>query len=54
MTLCMTFVRTNFDLDTKIGLGSGPISPNNKFVERKRKNYPKFRKEVAIVDGLEG
>ena len=40
-------------MDTKIGLGSGPTSPNNKFVEYGRKNY-EFKKEVTIVDGLEG
>ena len=31
-------VRTSFDLDSKIGLDSGPTSPNNKFVEHERKN----------------
>ena len=31
-------VRTSFGLDSKIGLDSGPTSPNNKFVERGRKN----------------
>ena len=33
-----SIVRTNFDLDPKTGLESGPTSPNNKFVERGRKN----------------
>ena len=32
------YVRTSFGLDPKTGLGSGPASPNNKFVERGRKN----------------
>ena len=49
----MIIVKTNFDLDPKTGLDSGPTSPNNKFVECKRKNQPGFRKEVTIVDGLE-
>ena len=31
-------VRTSFGLDSKIGLDSGPTSPNNEFVERGRKN----------------
>ena len=31
-------VTTSFDLDPKTGLGSGPTSPNNEFVERGRKN----------------
>ena len=31
-------VRTSFGLDPKTGLGSGLTSPNNKFVERGRKN----------------
>ena len=31
-------IRTSFDLDSKTGLDSGPTSPNNKFVERGRKN----------------
>ena len=31
-------VRTSFGLDPKTGLGFGPTSPNNKFVERGRKN----------------
>ena len=31
-------VRTSFGLDSKTGLDSGPTSPNNKFVERGRKN----------------
>ena len=47
------YVRTSFGLDPKAGLGSGPTSPNNKFVERGRKNQPEFRKEVTIMDGLE-
>ena len=46
-------VKTGFDLDPKTGLGSSPTNPNNKFVERGRKNQPDFRKEVTIVDGLE-
>ena len=37
----------------KPGLDSGPTSPNNEFVERGRKNYPEFREEVTIMDGLE-
>ena len=32
------FVRTSFGLDPKTGLGSGPTSPNNKFVKRGRNN----------------
>ena len=47
------FVRTSFGLDSKIGMDSGPISPNNKFIERGRKNKVEFRKDVTIVDGLE-
>ena len=31
-------VRTSSGLDSKTGLDSGPTSPNNKFVERERKN----------------
>ena len=31
-------VRISYGLDPKIGLGFGPTSPNNKFVERGRKN----------------
>ena len=31
-------LRTSFGLDRKTGLGSGPTSPNNKFVECERKN----------------
>ena len=31
-------VRTSFGLDPKIGLGPGPTSSNNEFVERGRKN----------------
>ena len=31
-------VRTSFGLDPKTGLGSGPTSPNNEFVERGRKS----------------
>ena len=50
----MKSVRTSFDLDSKAKLGLGPTSPNNKFVERGRKNQPEFRKEVIIVNGLEG
>ena len=46
-------VRTSFGLDSKIGLDSSPTSPDNKFVQRGRKNYPEFRKDVTIVDGLE-
>ena len=34
----LSYVRTSSGLDSKIGLDSGPISPNNKFVERGRKN----------------
>ena len=35
----VSLVRTNFGLDpAKTGLGSGPASPNNKFVECGRKN----------------
>ena len=30
-------VRTRFGLDSKIGMDSGLISPNNKFLERGRK-----------------
>ena len=37
----------------KTGLDSGPTSPNNEFVERGRKNWPEFREEVTIMDGLE-
>ena len=40
-------------MDSKTGLDSGPTSPNNKFVERERKNKVEFRKDVTIVDGLE-
>ena len=32
------FVRTSFSLDPKTGLGFGPTSLKNKFVERGRKN----------------
>ena len=46
-------VRISFGLDSKTGLDSGPTNLNNKFVERGRKNYPEFRKDVTIVDGLE-
>ena len=47
-------VKTSFGLDLKTGLGSGPTSLNNKFIEHGRKNYLDFRKKVTIVDGLEG
>ena len=40
-------------MDSKTRMDLGPTSPNNKFVERGRKNYPKFRKDITIVDGLE-
>ena len=46
-------VRTNFGFDSKTGMDSSLISPNNKFIERGRKNKPEFRKDVTIVDGLE-
>ena len=46
-------VRTSLGLDPKTGLSFGPTSPNNKFVERGRKNQPDFRKEVTIMGGLE-
>ena len=46
-------VWTDFGLDPKTGLGSGPTSPNNKFVEHGKKNQSDFRNEVTIVDGLE-
>ena len=46
-------VRTSFGLDSKTRMDLGPTSPNNKFVERGRKNYPKFRKDITIVEGLE-
>ena len=46
-------VRTSFGLDSKTGLDLGPTSPNNEFVERERKNYPEFREEITIVNGLE-
>ena len=45
-------VRTSFGLDSKTGLDLGPTSPNNEFVERERKNYPEFREEITIVNGL--
>ena len=31
-------VGTGFDSNPKIGMDSGPISPNNKFVKNGRKN----------------
>ena len=34
----IVIVRTSFGLDPKTGLGSGPTSPNNEFVEHGRKN----------------
>ena len=34
----LSYVRTSSGLDSKTGLDSGPTSPNNKFVERGRKN----------------
>ena len=34
----LDIVKTSFGLDPKTGLGSGPTSPNNEFVERGRKN----------------
>ena len=36
--LLIIIVRTNFGLDSKTGLDSGPTSPNNKFVECGRKS----------------
>ena len=45
-------VRTSFGLDPKTGLGFGPTSSNNKFVERGRKNQLDFRNEVMIMGGL--
>ena len=35
--LKLSIVWTSFDLDPKVGLGSSPTSPNNKFVEREKK-----------------
>ena len=32
------YVRTSSDLEPKTGLGSNPTRPNNKFVEREKKN----------------
>ena len=49
----MMSVRTSFGLDSKTGMDSSPTSPNNKFVERGRKNKVEFRKDVTIVDSLE-
>ena len=46
-------VRNSFGLDPKTGLSFGPTSPNNKFVEHGRKNWPDFRMEVMIMGGLE-
>ena len=34
----LSYVRTSSGLDSKTGLDLGPTSPNNKFVERGRKN----------------
>ena len=36
--LVIVTVRTSFGLDPKTGLGFGPTSPNNEFVELGRKN----------------
>ena len=46
-------VRTSFGLDSKTGFDSGPTNLNNEFVEHGRKNWPEFREEVTIMDGLE-
>ena len=45
------YVSTSFDLEPKTGLGFDPTSPNNKFVEREKKNQRDFRNAVTIVDG---
>ena len=37
-TSLIIIVRTNFGLDSKTGLDSGPTSLNNEFVEHGRKN----------------
>ena len=34
-------------------MGFSPISPNNKFVERGRKKWSDYRKEITIVGDLE-
>ena len=53
LTYYIICVRSNFGLDPKTELGSGPTSPNNEFVERERKNKPDFRKKVTVIGGLE-
>ena len=45
--------KDQFWLGPKIGLGFSPISPNNKFVERERKNWPDCRKEITIIGDIE-
>ena len=45
--------KDQFWIEPYAGLGFGPTSPNNEFVEREKKNQPDSRKEVTIMDGLE-
>ena len=47
------YCEDQFWLGPKIGLGFSPISPNNKFVERGRKKWSDYRKEITIVGDLE-
>ena len=48
--IIIIIVRTSFDLDSKTGVDLGPTSPNNKFVERGKKNWPESRKNVSVVN----
>ena len=47
------YCKDQFWLGSKIRLDFGPISPNNKFVERGRKNQSDYRKEITIIDDCE-
>ena len=47
------YCNDQFWLGPKIELDFNPISPNNKFVERGRKNQPNWRKEITIIGDLE-
>ena len=46
-------VRTSFDSNPKKGMGSGPKSPNNEFVESGRKSQSEYREKI-LVDSVKG
>ena len=48
--ISLPVVRTSFGLDPKTGMDSGPINPNNKFVECGRKSQSESRKKASVVN----